>query len=362
MKNPEKKTFIRFMFIYLSISLLLFVMTSMYYYYDQTKQIEGMMMKEMSSYGTYFRENGEEKPSQDYAIKVLPKATLPYPDFIDLNGTYVSTSCGGLAYPKHIVAVYAKPKAVSMRKQIIKKKIAIFMGIAFVLNLIIAFILSFISLQPIRIKNRELQEFVDDVIHDLNAPVSAISINLESLQEECTDKKILRIARSVDSIRNLYANLEVMLKNEYKSTSKEIDINEYVLLLIEQLQAVYPHVRFRINLAPTVVQINTFAFERILINLIQNASKYTQEHPVVEFGIDDKNCFYIKDNGIGIENPQDLFQRTKQKNHKNVGYGLGLNIVKKLSAECNIPFEVVSKKDEGTIFYFDISKHIIHKT
>jgi len=326
MKNPEKKTFIRFMFIYLSISFLLFVMTSVYYYYDQTKQIEATLMKEMSSYGTY-----------------------------------VSTSCGGLVYPKQIVAVYAKAKAISMKKKIIKKKIAIFMSIAFVLNLIIAFILSSISLQPIRTKNKELQEFIDDVIHDLNAPVSAISINLESLQEECTNKKILRIARSVDSIRNLYVNLEVMLKNEYKSTSKKINIQEYVTFLIEELQAVYPHITFRIKLTATVVKINTFAFERILINLIQNASKYTQKQPIIEFGIDETKRFYIKDNGIGIENTQYLFQRRKQKNTKNIGYGLGLNIVKKLSLECNIPFEVVSKKDEGTIFYFDISKHIIQK-
>ncbi len=356
MKNPEKKTFIRFMLIYLSISALLFMMISLYYYYDQAKQIENTFIKEMSSYGTAYRNNGEVKPSKDYLIKVLPKGSLPYPEFLDINGTYISTSCGGFEFPKQIVAVYTKPEAIKSRLNTIKKKITVFMLIAFVLNLFIAFILSWISMQPIRQKNREFQEFVDDVIHDLNAPISAISINLESLQKEaCNNKKLLRIGRSIDTIRNLYSNLEVILGNEYKKSTQEVDMKVFAELLVEQLQPLYPTMQFILKVPSVTLTLNPFAFERILVNLIQNASKYSVERPIVTLGIDTKNRFYIRDNGIGMENPEALLSRATQLKDSSKGYGLGLHIVKKLSEDCNISFKIQSEPNKGTTYYFDIS-------
>ncbi len=358
MRVSEKQTFIRFLLIYMGISALLFIITSLYYYYDQTQQIEDAIAKEMNVYGSYYRANKELKDSKEYGVKLLPKGTLPYPAFLDINGSYMSTSCGGLDFPHKIVAIYAKPEVIANKKKYIKEKILIFMSLAFVANLFIAFFLAWISMQPVRKKNQEFEEFVDDVIHDLNAPISAISINLESLSEKCQYKQIIRIGKSVDTIRNLYSNLEVILKNSYKGTPKIIDIHEYIQTMIEQVQPLYPDINFESKVPSLQVKIDSFAFERILINLIQNAAKYTKENPHVIFGLDSKKRFFIQDNGIGIMDPK-LLHRAQQSNKANKGYGLGLSIVKKLSEDCQISFEIESKENEGTTFFFDISKHIM---
>ena len=359
MRISEKKTFIRFLLIYMSISALLFIITSLYYYYDQTKQIEASIAKEMNVYGSYYRANKELKDLNEYGVKLLPKGALPYPAFLDRNGSYISTSCGGIDFPHKIVAIYAKPEVIANKTKHIKEKILRFMVLAFIVNLFIAFFLAWISMQPIRRKNQEFEEFVDDVIHDLNAPISAISINLESLSEKCQHKQVLRIGKSVDTIRNLYSNLEVVLKSNYKSNPKILDIQEYTKNIVEQLQALYPEITFTLQVPAIQIKIDAFLFERILVNLIQNASKYTKENPHVILGIDEKRRFFIRDNGIGITDSK-LLKRAKQSKSTNKGYGLGLNIVKKLSEDCNISFVIDSKENEGTTFYFDISQQIIN--
>jgi len=359
MRISEKQTFIRFLLIYMSISALLFIITSLYYYYDQTKQIEDTIAKEMSAYGNYYRANKEEKPSTEYGIKLLQKGTLPYPAFLDINGSYISTSCGGMDFPHKIVTVYAKPEAITAKKELIKEKIFIFMFLAFIVNLFIAFFLAWISMQPIRAKNKEFEEFVDDVIHDLNAPISAISINLESLAQKCQEKQVLPIGKSVDTIRNLYSNLEVILKNSYKSNPQTLNLQEYTQNIVEQLQPLYPEIEFIVKVPQLHINIDPFAFERILVNLIQNASKYTKEEPRVILGIDNKNRFFIQDNGVGITDTK-LLERARQSERFNTGYGLGLNIVKKLSEDCHIAFEIDSTPSKGTTFYFDISQQLVN--
>ena len=359
MRASEKQTFVRFLLIYMGISALLFVITSLYYYYDQTQQIEDAIAKEMNVYGSYFRENQEFAESKEYGVKLLSKGTLPYPAFLDINGSYVSTSCGGLDFPHKIVAIYAKPEVIANKKKRIKEKIFIFMSLAFIANLFIAFFLAWVSMQPVRKKNQEFEEFVDDVIHDLNAPISAISINLESLSQKCQHKQIVRIGKSVDTIRNLYSNLEVILKSSYKSEPKILNIQEYTQSIVEQLQPLYPEITFTLQMPPLQVKIDAFAFERILVNLIQNASKYTQENPHVILGIDEQQRFFIRDNGTGISD-LNLLKRAKQSQATNKGYGLGLSIVQKLSEDCGISFVIESQENEGTTFYFDISQQIMN--
>ena len=355
MNASEKKSFLRFMSIYLAVTGLLFAAVSLYYYYDQTQQIEDTLARQMREYGSLYRNGKTTVPSSDFRIELLPKKALPYPAFLEANGTYVSTSCGGMDFPGSIIAVSARPETIASRTRAIKIKIALFMAIAFIVNLLAAFVLAHISLRPVREKNREFREFVDDIVHDLNAPISAISINLESLLPQCDEKKIVRIGRSVDTIRNLYSNLEVMLRSRYKSTPQTINVMQEVSAIVDQLRPLYPEMRFVLHPSPVEVTMDTFAFERIVVNLVQNASKYTEKEPVVTIGIDERHRLYIADNGIGIETPQRLLERARQSSDYNPGYGLGLTIVKKLSEECGIPFTIRSKPGKGTIFYFDLT-------
>ena len=360
MNQNERKTFFRFVVIYLSISFVLFSVMALYYYQDQRKVIENNLAFDMSSYGSQIREYGQEEFPKGFTIKILPKKTYPYPAFLHKKNTYISTSCGGLDYPNKLIAVVAGPEVLKEKIITLKKKTVIFMVFAFIVNLFIAIFLSWLSLRPVRMANREFKEFVEDVIHDLNAPISALQINLESLESTNTGKQIHRMKRSIDTVKNLYMNLEVFLQNKYKSSISVIDLSKVVNNIIEQQQFIYPNITFVTDIKPIKIETNGIALERIIVNLVQNASKYTNNNPVIKMGMNEKNYFFIQDNGIGIEDPKVLLLRSKQANPYSKGYGLGLSIVKKMAGEYGIPFFIDSEEGKGTTFYFDLSKHIVN--
>jgi hypothetical protein len=100
----------------------------------------------------------------------------------------------------------------------------------------------------------------------------------------------------------------------------------------------------------------------VLINLVKNAIKYSQEG-TVEFGYVKKESmleFYVKDNGIGIpENKiQDVFNRFVQVdtgiNRRYEGAGLGLSISKAYVEMLGGKIWVKSEVGKGSEFYFTI--------
>ena len=100
----------------------------------------------------------------------------------------------------------------------------------------------------------------------------------------------------------------------------------------------------------------------ILINLVKNAIKYTNEG-VIEIGCDKKGAnleFYIKDTGIGIPaNRQTaVFERFIQADiadiHALQGAGLGLSIAKAYTELLGGRMWLESKEGKGSTFFFSI--------
>ena len=362
MTRHEKNTFIRFTFIYMLISFLLFLVLGFYYYFDQKRLIEDRLAVEMSTYAGAYRQSGSKSLPKGFNATLENKNKYPYPAFLHNDDTYINTSCAGSLYPEDIIVVESKPEIIKQRLEQLKEKFYIFMIVSFIVNLFISLFLSWLSLRPIRLANQQFRQFVDDVIHDLNAPVSALSINMESMLNSYNDDRLLRMGRSIDSIKNLYLNLEVLLKERYEAVVEPMNISEICNKVVAQLEVIYPDVVFDVNVPSIYVKMNAVTFERIIINLIENAAKYTQNNPLVSIGVDSQNRFYVKDNGPGIDKSVELFKRSKQGKKENTGYGLGLSIVSRLSDECQIDFETHSIKGEGTGFYFDISSHIVVNT
>ena len=109
--------------------------------------------------------------------------------------------------------------------------------------------------------------------------------------------------------------------------------------------------------------------ERVMLNLISNALKYTSDDGIINITIstDWKNkrlYVSLKDNGIGIskENSHYIFKRFTQVNNEitksNKGSGLGLNIVKSIIEMHSGEIYLNENYTEGTefIFYLPIRK------
>lgn len=102
--------------------------------------------------------------------------------------------------------------------------------------------------------------------------------------------------------------------------------------------------------------------EQVLINLVNNAVKFTDEGEV-EFGYkidEDKIKFFVRDTGIGIkkEDLEIIFERFRQVEdyltRKRKGSGLGLSITKALVELMGGEIRVESEPGKGTTFFFDL--------
>lgn len=204
--------------------------------------------------------------------------------------------------------------------------------------------------------------FVKKIMHEMNTPVSIISLNSELIeQEHGPSKQVESIKASVKTLSSIYGDLSYKVKKESR---------EYKVSQINLLNFISSRVQFFDELANTKdihinleysdevdIFMNKYEFERVIDNTLSNAIKYSRESGEINlfFGKEnDKNVIVIEDFGIGMEDTDMAFQAYYQQSNKKLGLGLGLNIVKEICDKYHIDIEVESKKGKGTKFVFNI--------
>ena len=117
------------------------------------------------------------------------------------------------------------------------------------------------------------------------------------------------------------------------------------------------------------IKIDTFALDRIINNLIDNAIKYIKEKGIINISLKEKNNkieFIVQDTGIGIDKKEidhiflPFSQLSKEKNQFQ-GMGLGLTIVKNILDKINAKIKVESKLNEGSVFKIIFDRYALKK-
>lgn len=213
--------------------------------------------------------------------------------------------------------------------------------------LILTLFFSFYSLAPLRHAFKLTQEFIKDILHDFNTPISSLLLNVKTLPrtKESYDK-INRIEQSINTILSLQDNLKSYLKQHPKQ-KEQFDLFKLVEERIEPLQSLYPHLTFTIHGKSLWISSNQASISRILDNLLINAAKYNRPDGKVDIQIK-KHSLTITDTGKGIKYADKIFDRFYKEHER--GLGIGLHIVKKLCDELGIRIKVHSEVGEGTMF------------
>lgn len=220
----------------------------------------------------------------------------------------------------------------------------------------ISIIFSWYALRPLRQALILSDEFIKDILHDFNTPLSSLRLNSSLLKKELPEnKKIKRIEQAVETVLNLQGNLRSYI-DDSPLINDTIDLKELIEKRSSFFAANYPHIRFKNHLEPMQINANNDAIIRILDNLISNASKYNKKGGSVELILlaADKKLI-IKDTGKGIKHPKKIFQRFYKEHDR--GLGIGLHIVKKLCDSLHIHISVESEPDVGSTFTLDL-KHL----
>ncbi len=347
MSRVELESFVKsFLLFFTSLTTLLIVL----FYANFTKDIQTLDEKLFSQMRVCSFDLKCDKFEMDF---------IEHGD-VELYSLYKNSNGLSSYYPipkskKYIISLHFTIEKYN--KEISKlKKNAI---LEFITILSIIFILSIFfsiyALYPLRNALIMTQEFIKDILHDFNTPLSSLRLNSSMLKREIGEnEKILRIEQSVQNILSLQTHLRSYLKNH------EIQKEEFKLksLLQEQILLIeknYPSITFHIDIPSILLKTNKEAFTRIVDNILTNAAKYNVENGWVRLEYEkETQVLKIIDSAKGIKNPKKVFDRFYKEQQR--GIGIGLHIVKKLCNELGIKITLHSKLNQGTTFFLNLSK------
>lgn len=226
------------------------------------------------------------------------------------------------------------------------------------------------------------QEVVTMVSHDLRSPLTSIGVSLEILGEgrhgELTDrgKKVVKTGMvSVKSLISLVNDLIDIEKSEAGMLSLDIQPADVETLVSNAINSVNAEAEqkglvLESKLENLSIELDQERIQRVLINLIGNAIKFSPKGKIIEvkakaLSVNDKIeriRFEITDQGPGIPKDQlDLvFEKFRQVGTRSPGEkkgsGLGLAICKELVIAHGGSIGVVSSRGEGSTFWFELPK------
>jgi two-component system sensor histidine kinase MprB len=185
------------------------------------------------------------------------------------------------------------------------------------------------------------RRLVADASHELRTPVTSLRTNMEVLLagaqlEEGERRALLRdMVGQSEELSALVGDLIELARGDGDDPLVEdVALEGVVAEAIERAQRHAPHVRFRADLEPCLVQGVPDRLGRAVNNLLDNAAQHTPAGGVVEVALRD-GALSVRDHGPGVPGDElpllfDRFFRGAQERGRQ-GSGLGLAIVRQVA-------------------------------
>lgn len=218
-------------------------------------------------------------------------------------------------------------------------------------------------------------DFVSIVSHELRGPLTAIKgfvqtliLKGEQLPSETRRDFLTTINDQADRLNQLVEDLLNVSRIESRRLHmriSEVDVEALCRKLIDQFRAKWEHRDIQIDADPNLplVQADEKKLDEILVNLIDNAVKYSPEGGTVKVSMiphEDSLQVSVEDSGIGIAPDEaarlfEKFHRIASPETRDIGgTGLGLYIVKNLVEAHGGRIFVSSASGVGSTFTFSL--------
>jgi signal transduction histidine kinase len=228
--------------------------------------------------------------------------------------------------------------------------------------------------------NQELDDFAYIASHDLKEPLRGLFNHASFLLEDYQDKldedgthRLKRIAYLSQRMERLVNDLLYFSRiGRAELAVQETDLNNVIVEIRQMTETLLAERHARIIVPRPLPRIicDKPRVTEVFRNLITNAVKYNDKaERRVEIGFLDvlntrdgleRNVFYVKDNGIGIEADfhQEIFRIFKRLQNasegQEAGTGVGLTFVKKIIERHGGRIWLESEPGKGTVFYFNL--------
>ncbi len=247
------------------------------------------------------------------------------------------------------------------------------LSLFFIFIIIIAFSSSLYQL----IKQKKISEiktdFINNMTHEFKTPIATINLAIDSIKNPKIISDTKKVERYVNMIKDENKRMHTQVENVLRISRLEknqLDISKETIDIQDIIEDALSHVHLLIQdrngsiskhfeALTSEISGNEFHLTNVVVNMLENAIKYSKGAPKIDVYTESTNKFFIfkiKDEGIGMnksvqKNVFDKFYREQKGNiHDVKGHGLGLAYVKEIVEKHHGTVFVESEKGKGSIF------------
>ncbi len=262
---------------------------------------------------------------------------------------------------EHLNIKYVILQSNSLSKAVaaLQKRVMVVIFVSALIIAMIAWLLSHLFMRPVRQRVRQIERFINDITHELNTPISSLSMSTEQAFKKgvCSEKMLKNIAISTRQLYDIYRSLTYLNFSAKEEAAEVIALDEVLQKSVTYYRplAEVKQINIKIETEPTQFPMPSSKATLLFGNLIGNAIKYSPKGATVEISLKER-MLRIQDQGIGIapEKQQRIFQRFERGTEYSGGFGVGLSIVKSICDHYHMRISLNSEVGKGTefILYF----------
>ncbi|MGB3467219.1 MAG: ATP-binding protein, partial [Cyclobacteriaceae bacterium] len=235
-------------------------------------------------------------------------------------------------------------------------------------------ILSATDINHQKVVQKNKDDFMGVASHELKTPLTTVKAYTQLLHDHLEgsgdDTALTYLERTDNSVEKLEKFVSDLLdisriqRGKLTLEKSKVSIKEMIKSVSENLQITNIHHRLVLDLTEEkiILNIDRDRIEQVLVNLVNNAAKYSSEGNEIHVGLKKKAeqvIVSVKDFGVGIdasdlENVFDRFFRVKEHQENVSGLGIGLNISKEIIELHGGEIWVESKLKQGSVFRFSL--------
>ncbi|WP_299127734.1 HAMP domain-containing sensor histidine kinase [uncultured Winogradskyella sp.] len=227
------------------------------------------------------------------------------------------------------------------------------------------------------IKQRQISQiktdFINNMTHEFKTPIATINLALDAIKNPkiiADQDKVKRYLRMIkDENKRMHAQVENVLriskleKNELNISKDRLELHDLVVDAITHIELIVEdrngYVKTHLNAAESSVLANETHFTNVIVNILDNAVKYSDDEPKIDVYTENAGNNIIlkiadKGNGMSKQVAKRVFEKFYREHTGNVhnvkGHGLGLAYVKRIVDDHQGHISLESEKGKGSTF------------
>ena len=234
-------------------------------------------------------------------------------------------------------------------------------GMVLFLVTVFGFAMVKLALEPLQEQLSQLEHFSKEILHELNLPINTIMSNTSMLKKGVEDEKALRrfgrIELACGMLQERYQELDYLIKKQmFLEEVEQFDVAVVIEERLTILKSLYTTANISEDLETISLNIDRIGLIKVIDNIIDNSVKYSNQPANISVSLKD-GILEVKDRGMGMDELEifQIFDRYYQADGAQLGYGIGLGLVKSYCDKYKIKLHVASQKGEGTTMQLDFS-------